>query len=114
MTDIEAIDSIERIEETSIPITIERIKKPRTDKQIEAFKVALIKRDEKRRERMEIKNTLTIEKDKVKNERIIKKAILLKKKELRDDLIEKLEQDDSIDDDIKELKNKIEKKKSIL
>ena len=41
MTDIETLEQVEDIEETSIPITIEKIKKPRSDKQIEAFKIAI-------------------------------------------------------------------------
>ena len=110
MSDVETLEESEPLEEV---ISIEKVKKPRTDKQKEAFAAALVKRDEKRKERKETKNTLVIEKDKVKNEKIIKKAVLLKKREMRDTLLEEFESDQDIDDDIRKLRIKIEKKKNI-
>lgn len=110
MDDLVTLEEIECVQENE-PVSIEKVKKPRTEKQKEAFAAALLKRDEKRKERKETKNTVVIEKTKVQNEKIIKKAILLKKKELRDDLLTQLDDDKDIDDDIKKLRLKIERKK---
>ena len=108
MENIEALEETSPVEE---PLKLEKIKKPRTEKQIAAFAIALEKRDAKRKERMDSKAVLLIEKDKVNNEKIIKKAVLLKKKELRDNLLDELDHDTDIDDDIKTLRVKLEKKK---
>jgi hypothetical protein len=114
MSDIEALEQKETVEEEEEEVpSIEKPKKVRSEAQKAAFANALLKRDEKRKERMETKNTLVIEKTKVKNDKTIKKAILLKKKEMRANLLDEYEDDDpDIDDDIKRIREKIEKKKN--
>lgn len=108
---MENTEALEENTTVEVPITIEKVKKPRSEKQIAAFAIALEKRDAKRKERMDVKSTVVIKKKKVADERIVKKAILLKKKEMRDALLDQLEDDKEIDDDIKNLRMKIEKKK---
>ena len=107
------IGEIEEQEEQEEIVQLEKVKKPRSDKQIEAFKKALEVRDKKRNEKKEVNNTIKIEKRKEIDDKIVQKALIIKKKQIRDDLLKKLEEKNStdIENEIKTLKMKLEKSK---
>jgi hypothetical protein len=71
-------------EEVSLPEAIQKTKekKPRTQKQIEAFERVRKIRDEKRNERKEIKIKAETEYKQQKEAKIVKKAISIKKKQI--------------------------------
>ena len=110
---IEALGELEQEEEQEEIVKLEKVKKPRTQKQIDAFKAVLEIRNQKRTERKEVRESLKIEKSKQIDEKIVQKALIIKKKEVRDDLLKKLVDKDevNIENEIKELKLKLEKSK---
>lgn len=79
------LEVLEETEEESQPDKIEKVKKPRTQKQIEAFEKARKVRDEKRGERKEVRVKAETEYKKEKEEKIVKKAIAIKKKQILQD-----------------------------
>jgi len=81
--DLEVLEGTTDVE--SQPEKIEKVKKPRTQKQIEAFEKARKVRDEKRSERKEVKVKEETEYKKAKEEKIVKKAIAIKKKQIIQD-----------------------------
>lgn len=62
---------------------VEKVKKPRTQKQLEAFEKAKAIRDANALKRKEEAHQLALELKKKEEEKIVKKAIALKKKELK-------------------------------
>jgi hypothetical protein len=101
----EIIEDLEVLESLNTEVCIQKPKKPRSQKQIEAFNLILEKRNEKRKERALIKEQ-EIFKEKEENEaKIMKKAISIKKKQIKKQLV----LDDVSDDDepIEEIKQKI-------
>lgn len=69
-------------EEISLPEQIQKSKKPRTQKQIEAFERARKIRDEKRAERKDVKVKAETEYKQQKEAKIVKKALSIKKKQI--------------------------------
>jgi NADH:ubiquinone oxidoreductase subunit E len=65
-----------------LPEAIQKSKKPRTQKQIEAFERARKIRDEKRAERKEVKEKAETEYKQQKEAKIVKKALSIKKKQI--------------------------------
>jgi hypothetical protein len=81
----------------SLPEAIQKTKKPRTQKQIEAFERARKIRDEKRAERKEVKQKVETEYKQQKEEKIVKKALAIKKKQiLADKVLDEVSEDDDI------------------
>jgi hypothetical protein len=81
----------------SLPEQIQKSKKPRTAKQIEAFEKARKIRDEKRAERKEVKQKVETEYKQQKEEKIVKKALAIKKKQiLADKVLDEVSDDDDI------------------
>ena len=93
-------------DEENVEIT-KPIKKPRSVKQIEAFKQILILRDEKRKTRADDKKIKELEEKKILEAKIIKKAITLKKKQIKKQIA--LDEISDDDEDIEIIKQKIVK-----
>ena len=93
-------------DEENVEIT-KPIKKPRSVKQIEAFKQILILRDEKRKTRSDDKKIKELEEKQILEAKIIKKAITLKKKQIKKQIA--LDEISDDDEDIEILKQKIAK-----
>jgi len=94
--DLEVLEG-EKDEVESQPDVIEKVKKPRTQKQIEAFEKVRALRDAKRGERKEIKVKEAEVRTKVVEEKIVKKALAIKKKQiLRDAELDAISEDDDI------------------
>jgi hypothetical protein len=94
--DLEVLEH-EKDEVESQPDVIEKVKKPRTQKQIEAFEKVRALRDAKRGERKEIKVKEAEVRTKVVEEKIVKKALAIKKKQiLRDAELDAISEDDDI------------------
>ena len=89
-------EDLEVLEEPAPEVeTIEKVKKPRTQKQIEAFEKARKVRDEKRGERKEVRVKAENEYKKEKEEKIVKKAIAIKKKQIIQDAdLDNISEDD--------------------
>lgn len=116
------VESLETVEKKNEPIkepikepldVILKIKKPRSEAQIAAFKNTLMIRQQKRDERKEIK-TVSQEIRKVDVEKkILKKAMSIKKKEILQDLmLDDIEEDNEIPLEIvKKILKKYPKKK---
>lgn len=84
---------------------IQKPKKPRSEKQIIAFNLVLEKRNEKRRERALVKEQeLAAEMQEIEA-KIMKKAISIKKKQIKRDLV--LDEVSDDDEDIESIKKKI-------
>ena len=110
---LEETEAIEKIEETDIDDKeIQARKKPRTEKQIEAFKKVLEKRNENRKARAEEREKIAEEEKVVLEEKIMKKAVSIKKKQIKKQIV----LDDISDDDepMEEIKQKIVKSKKIV
>jgi hypothetical protein len=89
---------------------IQKPKKPRSEKQIIAFNLILEKRNEKRRERALVKEQeLAAEMQEIEA-KIMKKAIAIKKKQIKRELI--LEEISDDDEPIESIKEKIAKSKA--
>ena len=81
----------------SLPEQIQKSKKPRTAKQIEAFEKARKIRDEKRAERKGVREKAETEYKQQKEEKIVKKALAIKKKQiLADKVLDEVSEDDDI------------------
>ena len=93
-------------DEENVEIT-KPIKKPRSAKQIEAFKQILILRDEKRKTRADDKKIKELEEKQILEAKIIKKAITLKKKQIKKQIA--LDEISDDDEDIEIIKQKIVK-----
>lgn len=94
--DLEILEG-EKDEVESQPDVIEKVKKPRTQKQIDAFEKVRALRDAKRGERKEIKVKEAEVRTKVVEEKIVKKALAIKKKQiLRDAELDAISEDDDI------------------
>ena len=93
-------------DEENVEIT-KPIKKPRSAKQIEAFKQILILRDEKRKTRADDKKIKELEEKQILEAKIIKKAITLKKKQIKKQIA--LDEISDDDEDIEIIKQKIAK-----
>ena len=101
----EVEEEVAEVEDNSIQAT----KKPRTQKQIDAFQKVIEKRNENRKMRAEQKQILKEEEKVILENKIIKKAVSIKKKQIKKELV----LDDISDDDepIEEIKQKIVKSK---
>ena len=101
-------------EEISLPDAIQKTKekKPRTQKQIEAFEKVRKIRDEKRMERKEVKVKAETEYKQQKEAKIVKKALSIKKKQILADadLDEVSETDDIPLEVVKKIMKKYPKK----
>ena len=93
-------------DEENVEIT-KPIKKPRSAKQIEAFKQILLLRDEKRKTRADDKKIKALEEKQILEAKIIKKAITLKKKQIKKQIA--LDEISDDDEDIEIIKQKIVK-----
>ena len=100
------------VEEVSLPEAIQKTKKPRTQKQIEAFEKVRKIRDEKRAERKEVKVRADTEYKEQKEAKIVKKAISIKKKQILADadLDDVSEEDDIPIEVVKKIMKKYPKK----
>lgn len=96
--DLEILEAQPKDEEVeSQPDVIEKVKKPRTPAQISAFEKVRALRDAKRGERKEIKVKEAEVRTKVVEEKIVKKALAIKKKQiLRDAELDAISEDDDI------------------
>ena len=96
--DLEILEAQPKDEEVeSQPDVIEKVKKPRTQKQIDAFEKVRALRDAKRGERKEIKVKEAEVRTKVVEEKIVKKALAIKKKQiLRDAELDAISEDEDI------------------
>jgi hypothetical protein len=111
--DLEETNPLEEIEEEdSQPDIIE--KKPRTQKQIDAFKKVRDIRDAKRVERNEVRVKESVERKQIVNEKITKKALSLQKKRiLQDAEIDAISDEDIPVDVVKKIMSKYAKKKAV-
>jgi len=102
------------VEEVSLPEAIQKTKekKPRTQKQIEAFEKVRKIRDEKRLERKEVKVKAECEYKQQKEAKIVKKALSIKKKQILADadLDDVSEEDDIPIEVVKKIMKKYPKK----
>lgn len=96
----------------SQPDIIEKVKKPRTPAQIQAFEKVRALRDSKRNERKEVKEKEQEVKKKSIEEKIVKKGIAIKKKQiLREAELDAISEDDEIPVEIvKKIMTKYKKK----
>jgi hypothetical protein len=104
-------------EEISLPEAIQKTKskKPRTQKQIEAFEKVRKIRDEKRSERKEVKVKAETEYKQQKEAKIVKKAISIKKKQILQDAdLDDVSEEDEIPMEIvKKIMKKYPKKSAL-
>ena len=110
--DLGELESKTDVEEVSLPDAIQKTKKPRTQKQIEAFERVRKIRDEKRAERKEVKEKAEIEYKQQKEAKIVKKALSIKKKQILADadLDDVSEEDDIPIEVVKKIMKKFPKK----
>ena len=110
--DLGELESKTDVEEVSLPDAIQKTKKPRTQKQIEAFEKVRKIRDEKRAERKEVKEKAEIEYKQQKEAKIVKKALSIKKKQILADadLDDVSEEDDIPIEVVKKIMKKFPKK----
>jgi hypothetical protein len=102
---LEEKNDVEEVEEEEVQAP----KKPRTEKQIEAFKKVIEKRNENRKIRAEEKQNVAEQEKVVLEEKILKKAVSIKKKKIKQELILDAISDD--DEPIEQIKQKIVKSK---
>ena len=107
---IEEVEDIEDNEEEKKCIQL-KSKKPRSEKQIAAFKRTLEMRQIKIKERLDIKTKEKEEEKKEVEEKLIQKAISIKKKRVKKELL--LSQISDDDEPIDKIKKKIVKSKLI-
>ena len=107
---IEDLEVLEELNDTTNEVCIEKPKKAnnRTEKQIIAFNLVIEKRNENRRQRALAKEKEQDEEKKALEAKIMKKAISIKKKEIKKQLV----LDDISDDDepVENIKKKIVKR----
>jgi poly(A) polymerase Pap1 len=109
--DLDVLDGLKTTcDETEEEECIQKPKKPRSEKQIIAFNLILEKRNEKRRERALVKEQeLAAEMHEIEA-KIMKKAISIKKKQIKRELI--LDEVSDDDEPIESIKEKILKSKA--
>ena len=108
----EEINELEEKEVIEPVISIKKVKKPRSQKQIESFEKAKIKLAENNKLRNEAKKQMIEETKKSFEGKIVKKALEIKKKEiLRESILDDISDEDT-DTDLQKIK-KIIKKKAI-
>lgn len=105
------VDTVEPLEEKVEDEKVEATKKPRTQKQIDALIKMRLTREENVKSRALEKQKVMEEDKKVIEEKILKKAVSIKKKQIKRDIV----LDDITDDDepIEEIKKKIVKSKKV-
>lgn len=112
---IEAIEApVEAIEaiEASEPPPLQKVKKPRSQAQIDAFARAVAKRSENRAGRAAEK-AVEADAERARLEaKVVKKAIAVKKKQMKADLLDALSEDEEVDQDIQRLKQAVVKKRT--
>lgn len=110
--DLDVLDGLAKDIETEEEQCIQKPKKPRSEKQIIAFNLVLEKRNEKRRERALVKEQeLAAEMQEIEA-KIMKKAISIKKKQIKRDLV--LDEVSDDDEDIESIKKKIIKSQTAM
>ena len=107
---LEPLEPLEDDVETEEVVSIQAVKKPRTQKQIDAFKLVIAKREENRKQRAEQKMKDAEEAKALIETKIVKKAISIKKKEIKRQII--LDDVSSDDEPIEEIKQKIVKSRA--
>lgn len=93
------------------PKTIQKSKRPRTDKQIAAFAKVIEKRTEQRQIRAKNREKEAAEKKKELEQKILKKAISIKKKEIKRELA--IDEISSDDEPIESIKKKVVVSKAV-
>lgn len=102
-TDLEALEDLAIIEEELEIVDEEeieapiKVKKPRTQKQIDAFAKVLALREENRNKRRDEKNIKELENEKILQKKILQKAIAIKKKSIRESKILEIKDDEIIE-----------------
>ncbi len=113
VVDIPVVDEEKDESEVEERITIQKSKKPRSQAQIDAFKLVIEKREANRASRKDAREKEAEVKKVEIEEKIIKKAVSIKKKEIKKQLI--LDDVSSDDESITEIKKKIvESKKKVV
>ena len=108
----EEVEEVEEVEDDEEIQAKPKVKKPRSEAQINAFKKTLEIRAENRKRRAEEKK-IQEAKDKVELEqKIIKKAVSIKKKELKKQIV--LDEISDDDENIEVIKNRVMKSKVAL
>lgn len=92
-------------EDEEEPKTIQKSKKPRSDKQIAAFAKVIEKRQEKRNERALIRETEQAKAKAELEEKVMKKAVSIKKKQIKQQIA--LDDISSDDEAIESIKKKV-------
>jgi hypothetical protein len=105
---IEDLDVLEKLESDTNEVCIQKPKKPRTEKQIIAFNLVLEKRNENRRQRALAREKEEDEEKKAIEEKIIKKAQSIKKKQIKKELVLDNISDD--DEPVENIKKRIMKR----
>ena len=91
------LDELEDDRETEEePIKIEKEKKPRTEKQVEAYKRACLAKAKNAEVRKKERLLKEAEDKKILEEKIVKKAIVLKKKQIAREKVLDIEEDEEI------------------
>ncbi len=104
MSETDESDDIETIEQ--VPET--KVKKPRTEKQIEAFKKVREKKMENTKLREKEKEKIAQEERKALEAKIVQKALSIKKKQIKKQaVLEDISDDDTPIEVIKEIKNRV-------
>lgn len=105
--DLDALEAlgVETKAESDSENTIEVKKKPRTAKQIEAFKLVLAKRDANRKTRTEETQRLKAEEKAQLEAKVVKKAVSIKKKQIKKQIV--LDEISDDDEPIESIKKKI-------
>lgn len=82
--------------------------KPRTEKQMEAFQRAIMVREENRKAREEERKRIEEEQKKILHEKMVKKAISLKKKEIKKQaILDEISDDDTPIEKVKKVAEKV-------
>lgn len=108
----ETPDAVEVVEEEK---TIERSKKPRSEAQLAAFQKALDKRNENRKARAIVRETVAETDKAVKEAKIVKTAVKIQKRKIKEDLVLEVPDVSSDDESIDSFHKKvIEVKKKVV
>jgi hypothetical protein len=108
------ISSKEIEPENENPHSITRAKKPRTEKQLEAFDRAKAIRDANTLKRKEEARLLAEQERKIIEDKLIKKAISLKKKQIKKQaVLDEVSDDDTPLEKVKEIAEKVKSKETI-
>ena len=104
--DLEVLEGLD--DESEENVCIQKPKKPRSEKQIIAFNLVLEKRNENRKQRALAKEKEQEEEKKALETKILKKAVSIKKKEIKKQLVLDNISDD--DEPVENIKKKIVKR----